>query len=325
MNTQPLAMSQDLIEDILVRQMLVNYFPQYALLPKNDIEWCFVSPSGYDHQGGGRMNHPLKTIQKAIDLASETKHTFIFLQADISAADTIDKFDDDTVGASLANAYINVDKSFTHFIGIGGPGEVLINPGAAATAGIVSLPAGSTGISFNNITFVATTAANAIIKSVSTVSNIKFKDCILKTGTGATTIIGLDLDGGLATNVIVEDCEFHDMYSGITIAPVLGRISNCKIIVGTPGAGTAGIGITIANTSGTKGIIMEKVLINGGTAGGANNYTIGIHVVGSNTVGANIINCNIENCDADVTDAGTNTFKSNTLTADAANLLVACT
>lgn len=293
-----------------------SVFDGWEFMPEAWKEELWVSPGGFATNNGRDKDHPLLTIQSAIDLASTTKFTRIHLVPYLSSANTIADFDDDAVAAAsvasgnerLINAWVYIYKSNIQFIGHGVFGNTKVIPAAAASAGIVAIKTGMSNISFKNIDFDATTAAAGHIVTVGTVDTLVLDNCRFNLGT-----VQLDLDAGLATDCIIKNCTLINMDTdGIAIAGVRGGIYNTKIGIDTylAAGGKITSGITLTNTSGSIGFTIDGVVIHGGDDGGTNDViTKGIFVGGTNVVGATIINYQASECDQPLDDDGTDTFR----------------
>ena len=301
-----------------------DVFDGWNFMPSTWKEEFWVSPGGSNSNHGQDKEHPLLTMQKAIDLASTTKFTRIHLVPYLSSANTIADFDDDAVAAAsvttgnerLINAWVYIYKSNIQFVGHGIFGNTIIKPAAAASAGIFAIKTAMAGISFKNIDFDATTAAAGHIVTAGTVDTMMIENCRFNLGT-----VQLDLDAGLATDVYIKNCTLINMDTdGIAIAGVRGGIYNTMIGIDTylAAGGKITSGITLTNTAGSIGFTINGVVIHGGDDGGTNDVIAkGIFVGGSNVVAATIINCQASECDQSLDDDGTDTFiGGSNLTAD---------
>lgn len=292
--------------------------------PDTLVEHLFVcAVNGNDQFNGKSPLLPKLKIQAAIDVASTTKHTVIHLLTSFSAANTIYDFDDDAVAAAsvtsgnerLINSWVYIYKSNIHIVGEGLPGSIVIKPAAAASAGIVAIKTGMKNISFSNIRFNATTAAAAHIVSSGTVENLVIRDCEFIKGT-----IQLDLDAGLLTRPVIEDCFFMDAITyALTIAPIYGHVSGCYHgVTKYAGAGGKQTAIfNVANTSGVLGFRIHNNVLHGGDNGASHDVAaIGILIAGTNAKGCIISHNNIFACDDTIDDDGTDSMVVENYTPD---------
>ncbi|MBC8489153.1 MAG: hypothetical protein H8D45_24295 [Bacteroidetes bacterium] len=266
-------------------------------LPNDAVRHYYVSGGGSNNFSGLKATSPVKTIQNAIDKASSSsytkQHAVIHLLPEFSAANTLYKFGNyvggDTIATAsvtsgyerLLNATIYIYRSNIHFVAEGPLGSVVIKPDVPAEAGVVSIKAGMSNISFHGIVFDMTTAANEAIQSRASTYNLHIKNCRFILGVDV-----VDLDGGLALDCIIENCEFYGLSSSadgsyISIAPVRGRIVNNLIIHSSVTSSTSAM-IEFAVTGNTGYCLVENNKIHGGDAsGGVNQCEHGIELIGT--------------------------------------------
>lgn len=285
-------------------------FATSLLAQPNSKIWWVNSYWGSDTSQGDRHDAPLKTIQAAIDKAggsasaTDAKGDIIVLQA--SQAD----YDDDTVGASLSNAYLYVNKSDLTIVGLGPPNSVIIKPDAAATAGVINLSANADRFRLINVTINTTTARSAAIKLATGTDYLYIDSCIFDL-VGAAGPLGYGIDGttGKVSYPRILNCEFHlGVYVNAGIAlkvqdatPFGGLIDNCYMVSNAAANPTAD-GILISDGTGMQ---IKDVVIHGGTA--AQNITDGIDI-DAGVLNTMITGCLIGGCDNALTDGGTDTL-----------------
>lgn len=281
-------------------------------------EFYFVdAANGNDGNGGADIRDAFQTIQKAVNQCSGLADDYIFLLPTVGT-----DYDDDTVGASLANAYVYVNTPNVHIVGIGGPGNVVINPGAAATAGVINVGASGKRFHLSNVTINTATAQSAAIKLTAASNFPVIEKCIFDlVGAAGPLGIGIDGDAGKVSYPVIRDNVFHLgtlIKSGIVIevqdaSPYGGLIENNVFVSILNGAGT-GV-VDVINVKDGTGLVIKDCLIHGGDSGTAYNADDGIDIDASvlNTL---VVNCRISGCDALITDGGTDTDIVKCFTAD---------
>ncbi|KKN78257.1 hypothetical protein LCGC14_0351160 [marine sediment metagenome] len=228
----------------------------------------FVDPEfGKDSYSGTDIKYAFQTIQKAVDKCSGESDDYIYLLP----SDGVD-YDDDTVGTSLANAYVYINKSNVHLIGLNPPHmqSVIIKPGAAATAGIIALGTGADRCEIAGITFDLTTAANECIDVPSGGANgVWVHDCHF-IGTGDTNDTGINTANAANSSYwIIEDCVFYNLVIGAVKGYFnRGVIRNNRIVKTVTGALTDGISLLDnTTTADSDGCLVENNIVGGGIVG----------------------------------------------------------
>jgi hypothetical protein len=269
--------------------------------------WFVNQVSGSDTANtGNNPSSPFKTIQKAIDsagTATDGQGDIVFLQSGNGT-----DYTGDTVGASLSNAYVYINKPDLSIIGLGPPNSIIIKPGAAATAGVIVLGASADRVRLANFTIDTTTALSGAIVTVSgahypTIENIIFQ----LTGDTGPTGVGIDFDAAAVNYPVIRNCDF---YCGtLTIAGIRmkagttgGLIQGCRFISTINGSGTPCVdGI---NVKAGSFLTIDRCFINGGDKGTNYNMVDGIDI-DAGVVHTQICDCLIGNCDNGVVDGGT--------------------
>ncbi len=244
---------------------------------------------GKDSYSGTDIKYAFKTVQKAVDKCSGESDDYIFLLPQ----DGVD-YTADTVSTSLAEAYIYINKSNVHLIGINASHgqSVIINPGAAATAGIINLGSAADRCEIAGITFDTTTAANEGIATAGGCDGVWIHDCRFIAGGGTT-------DGGIiATNAatcgywVIENCYFTDQNTAaITGCFNRGIIRNNMIARILATAEAAANGILILDnttTADSDGVMIYSNILGCGISGG-DPVVAGI-VVPPATISAMVVN-----------------------------------
>lgn len=284
-------------------------FGMTGLVTREDPTFWFVNPlSGSDTANVGyKFDSPFQTIQAAVDAAgngTDGEGDVIFLQSGNGT-----DYDDDTVGASLSNAYVYINKSDLHIVGLGPPGSVIIKPDAAATAGIFNLGANADRVSFHNLTIDTTTAQSGGIVTTSGTHYPLIENCIFNlVGAAGPLGVGIDFDAAAVTLPTIKNCTFH--LGTLIIAAIRmkcgttgGLIQDCRIISTLNGSGTPCVdGI---NVKAGTGLVIDRCHIHGGDAGTAYNMVDGIDI-DAGCISTIITGpCYIGNCDNGVVDGGT--------------------
>jgi len=289
-----------------------------SMIHSKDPYWWFVDPaSGSDAYDGDSWEQPFQTIQAAVDAAGDGRGDTIFL---LSGRGT--DYDDDTVGASLANAYVYINKADLNIIGLGPPNSVVINPDAAATAGVFNLGAGADRCRIANITFKTTTAQSAAIKLTAGTDFLTVDNCIFDlVGAAGPLGIGIDGDAGKVSYPVIRNCTFWLgtlIKSGIVLevqdaTPYGGLIENCRFVSVLNGSGTGCV--DVINIKDGTGMVIKDCVIHGGDSGTAYNADDGIDI-DAGVLNTLVVNCKISGCDALITDGGTDTDSIFNITDD---------
>ena len=290
--------------------------------------WFVDSENGDDNAGGRDIWTPVKTIQQAIYLITQKRLSnskyydeFIYLLP----TNNID-YDDDTVGntakGGLAHAYVYINTPNIHIIGAGPLGSVVINPDAAATAGVINIGASGDRFHLSNVVIRTTTAKSAAIKLTAASDFPIIENCLFDlVGASGPLGVGIDGDAGKISYPIIRNCTFHmgTLLIGAIVlevqdaSPYGGLIENCDFVNVLNGAGT-GVVDVIKLKDGT-GITVRGCNIHGGDTGTAYNANCGIDV-DSGVLNTLITRCNISGCDAQITDGGTDTDISDCWSVD---------
>jgi hypothetical protein len=272
--------------------------------------WFVNSKWGSDTSVGTDIKKPLKTIQAAINKAgtrggsaatNDAKGDVIVLQA------SDDDYDDDTVGASLANAYLYVNKKDLTILGMGPPNSVRIKPAAAATAGAINLGANADRFRLINVTIDTTTALSAAIVTASGAHFPTIEDCIFNlVGAAGPLGVGIDFDAGAVNYPVIRNCDFY--LGALMIAAIKmecgttgGLIEDC-MITSNAAANPSVDGILVKAGS---NLHINRCWIHGGVA--AQNITDGIDI-DAGVLRTLITECQIGGCDNAITDGGTDTL-----------------
>jgi len=274
---------------------------------ENPVFWYVNPVTGLDTNSGTSPAAPFKTIQFAVDsagTATDGRGDVIFLQSGNGT-----DYDDDTVGASLADAYVHINKPDLSIIGLGPPNSVIIKPDAAATAGVIVLGASADRVRIANLTIDTTTAQSGAIVSVSgahypTIENVIFN----LVGAAGPLGVGIDFDAAAVNYPVIRNCNF---YCGTLIKAAIrmkcgttgGLIEDC-FFVNTETAGTPtedGI-----NVKAGKFLRIKNCTIHGG-ATADHLFADGIDI-DAGVVNTSIDGCYIGGCTAAVTDGGTATL-----------------
>ena len=179
-------------------------------------------------------------------------------------------YDDDTVGASLANAYVYINISDISIHACGMPGDVVIKPGAAATAGIFALGTIADRLELDGIWFDCTTAANECIDVPSGgVNNCWIHNCRFDGQGGAAAAGIVTANAATCANWIIENNTFIDC----TVAAIKGYLGYAKIrnnilIKTLTTAMTIGISLLDnTTTADSDGAVIHDNLVLGGIEG----------------------------------------------------------
>jgi len=254
-------------------------------------KWYVDPANGDDNAGGKDIWTAVQTIQKALTLiaakrtaSSKTYHEYIYL---LPGQGT--DYDDDTVGASLANAYVYINISDVSIIGCGRPGDVVVKPDAAATAGIFALGTSADRIEIANIHFDSTTAANGMINAASGgCDDVWIHHCAFD-GQGGAASVGINTaNAATCARWTIEYNRFIDRVTGSVIGYLgLGIIRYNTIIKTIAGALTIGISLLDnTTTADSDGAVIHDNLVLGGINGttpladgisvAANCYGVGV-------------------------------------------------
>lgn len=291
----------------------IGEYIQHALLGAGMIQtanpyWWFVDPNGSDAYDGTSWTTPFQTIQAAVDAAGDGRGDTIFL---LNGRGT--DYDDDTVSASLADAYVYINKADLNIIGLGPPNSVIIKPDAAATAGVFNLGASAKRCRIANITFNTATAQSAAIKLTAATDYPTIENCIFDlVGAAGPLGIGIDGDAGKVSYPVIRNCTF---YAGTLIkscivlevqdaTPFGGLIENCRFVSVINGAGTGCV--DFVNIKDGTGMHIKDCDMQGGDVGTTYNCDDGIDI-DAGVISTMITGCTIGGCDAAVTDGGTDT------------------
>jgi len=279
-----------------------------GLIHSKDPHWWFVDPqSGSDAYDGDSWNAPFKTIQAAVDAAGDGRGDTIFLLSGRGY-----DYDDDTVGASLANAYVYINKADINLVGLGPPNSVVIKPDAAATAGVIALGASAARVRIANLTINTATAQSAAIVTSTGASYPTVENCIFDlVGASGPLGYGINFGGAKVSYPVIRGCTFHLgtlIKAGIALkaqdaTPFGALIEDCVFMNALSASGTpCEDGINVMDGT---GVIIRNCHISGG-ASTDYNLVDGIDIDASvlNTL---IADCTIGNCDNGVTDGGTDT------------------
>ncbi len=237
----------------------------YAAFTRGD--FYFVDQSnGNDAFGGKDIRDAFKSIQKAINVCSGVVDDYIF----VLPTDGVD-YTGDTVGASLANAYIYLNKSNVHLIGLnpGHMGSVIVKPGAAATAGILNLGNGADRCEIAGLTFDTTTAANECIAVTGGADNVWVHDnkFVAYGETAGAGIVGTNVAS--CDGWVIE----RNTFLNCTVAAILGYfhdgvIRNNRLVKTVTGALTIGISLLDnTTTADSDGCLVENNIVGGGIVG----------------------------------------------------------
>lgn len=264
----------------------------YAAFTRGDF-WFVDAANGNDSNSGADIRDAFQTIQKAVNVCSGVADDYIFLLP----TDGTD-YDDDTVGASLANAYVYINKSNVHLIGINpAHGQsVIVNPGAAATAGVINLSAAADRVEIAGITFNTTTAANEAIAVTGGANGVWVHDCRFLGAGGAAEagIVGTNVAS--CADWVIENCLFYNLDVGAVVGYFSrGIIRNCKIIKTVTAAMTDGISLLDnTTTADSDGAVIENIVVLGGIEG-TTPLATGLKVAAA-CYGVGIINCQVSGC-----------------------------
>jgi len=287
--------------------------------------WFVDAENGDDSASGKIINQPVKTIQKALTLiaANRTASGKVYDEFIILMPTNGTDYDDDTVGASLTAAYVYINIPNVHIIGGGfTPNEVVINPDAAATAGVFNIGSSGKRVSFHNITIKTTTAQSAAIKLAAASDFLLVDNCIFDlVGAAGPLGIGIDGDAGKLSYPVIRNCTFWMgtlLISAVTLevqdaSPYGGLIENCNFISVLNGAGTPVV--DVINIKDGTGMIIRDCNIHGGDTGSSYNAADGIDI-DAGVVNTLITRNSISGCDALITDNGTDTDSVFNWTAD---------
>ena len=222
---------------------------------------------GKNSYSGTDIKYAFKSIQRAVDKCSGESDDYIFLLPQ----DGVD-YTGDTVGQSLANAYVYINKSNVHLIGINpGHGQsVIINPGAAASTGIINLGANADRVEIAGITFNTTTAANEAISATGGSSGVWIHDCRFLGAAGAAEAGIVTTNAASCADWVIENCYFYNL----DVASIQGYLSrgiirNNRIITTVSAALTMGIELVDnTTTADSDGCLIENNIVGGGINGG---------------------------------------------------------
>jgi len=223
----------------------------------------------------------------------------------------------------LADAYVRVNLPNITIMGVGPLGSVVINPGAAATAGVISVGASATRFRLCNVVINTATAQSAAIKFEATGPTFPvIENCIFDlVGAAGPLGVGIDMDAGKISYPVIRNCTFYLgtlILAGIIVevqdaTPYGGLIENCDFLSVLNGGGT-GI-VDVINVKDGTGLIIRDCNIHGGDTGTNYNAADGIDL-DSGVLNTLIASCNISGCDALITDGGTDTDIVRCITAD---------
>lgn len=293
--------------------------------------WFVDAANGNDADSGQDLGHPVKTIQQALYNISQYRvkanltydfPSYIHLLPTAGV-----DYDDDTVGntakGGLANAYVYVNQPDIHIIGEGPLGSVIINPDAAATAGVINIGTSGARFHISNVVIKTTTAKSAAIKFGATGGLWPLiENCVFDlVGAAGPLGVGIDMDAGKVTYPIIRNCTF---YMGTLLiaairaevqdaTPYGGLIEKCDFLSVLNGAGTPVV--DVINVKDGTGLIIRECNIHGGDTGSNYNAADGIDI-DSGVVNTLVTRCNISGCDALITDGGTDTDSVDNWTAD---------
>lgn len=231
----------------------------------------FVNAYSGSATNSGTLTAPVQKIQAGIDLCISGRGDFVVLQP----TDGTD-YDDDVVGASLTNAYIYVNKSNLTIVGMNGPamGEVIIQPDAAASVGVINLGAAADRVRLVNLTIVGTTAANELIQATAGANYVTVEHCLLRDGTKA-----IDAPGTCSAWMIQGNTFIDQTLSAIYGYFSLGTIKNNTFksfqASNTADIDTLGVirildNTTTANSDGC--LIMKNIILGGDATAGSGSY-----------------------------------------------------
>lgn len=233
----------------------------------------FVDPAnGDDNAGGQSIWTAVQTIQQVLTLiaaertaSGKTYREHVYL---LPGQGT--DYDDDTVSASLSNAYVYINISDISIHACGMPGDVVINPDAAATAGIFALGTSADRLELDGIWFDCTTAANECIDVPSGgVNNCWIHNCRFDGQGGAAAAGIVTANAATCANWIIENNTFIDC----TVAAIKGYlgygiIRNNVFIKTLTTAMTDGISLLDnTTTADSDGAVIHDNIILGGIEG----------------------------------------------------------
>lgn len=238
--------------------------------------WYVDAANGSDAGNGKDVDHATQTIQQALynisleRTASGKTYEDVILLMPTNAVD----YDDDTVGntakGGLANAYVYINQPNIKIIGVGSPGGVVINPDAAATAGIFAIGASADRLEIANIEFDLTTAANECIAVTGGADSVHIHDCIF-TGTGGAANAGIvSTNVASCSNWIIERNRFYDLDVGAIVGYFNKGIIQDNII-GKIVAAAITDGISLLDnttTADSDGAMILRNVVSGGIEGG---------------------------------------------------------
>lgn len=286
--------------------------------------WIVDAEFGNDSGGGRDIYTPVKTIQQALTLIANKRAAnscyydeYIFLMP----TNGID-YDDDAVGAELANAYIYVNQPNIKIVGVGPPGSVVINPGVAATAGVINLGADADRFGLKNVWINTATAQSAAIKLAAGANFPVIEDCLFNlVGAAGPLGVGIDMDAGKVSYPIIKGCKFYLgtlILGGLILEvqdayPFGGLVQDCDFITVLNGSGTGPA--DVINVKDGTGLIIRDTRIFGGDSGTAYNAVDGIDI-DAGVLNTLIDSCHISGCDNQITDGGTDTDIIQSFSAD---------
>jgi hypothetical protein len=286
--------------------------------------WWVNAEYGTDANSGDSIDHPVKTIQKALTLCAakrtetgKTYDDYIFLMP----TNGVD-YDDDTVSASLTNAYVYINIPNVHLVGMGNPGEVIINPAAAASAGAIAVGASGDRFHLDNVWINTATALGAAVKYATGADYTVVENCLFDlVGTTGPTGYGIDMATGKVSYPVIRNVTMYLgtlMVAGIAIkvqdaTPYGGLIKNVTMINVLNGAGTPVV--DCINVMDGTGLIIDSPIIHGGDAGSNYNAADGIDI-DAGVLNTLVVNPRISSCDALITDGGTDSDIVAGITAD---------
>jgi hypothetical protein len=263
-----LHLSPDVVT--LLAHLDVLKYAQYA-------SRCFFvdAKNGQANTFGQSMAAPFQKIQSAVNAATTGAGDFIVLMPTNGT-----NYDDDVVSASLSNAYVYINKANLTIVGMNGPehNEVVIYPGAAATAGIFNLGAAADRVHLVNLMFMGSTAGSYAVKLTAGSDWGTIENCLFRSASHGIYA------AGTVTGWVIKNNQFLNCtYAGIEGYFSLGRIEGNTIggsYYNTVVIDSLGGIVLLDNTitANSDGTVVLRNVINGGKRGSnSQKYGIVVH------------------------------------------------